>query len=177
MSQAKAKTLLNPALAAASVFVAAASAPAPAAAPTDVDTSQWECSQCPFTDDGKLASELEVGLGRNSDASAKFGEYSGLDGDGVHGIVGGSWRQSRSDGLAWRAEVSDLGLDTRSLGFSGGRQGSYRLSLRYDELPHNVFDTTATPFENLDSPLALPAGWLRTGNTRTMSTLGTASRC
>jgi MtrB/PioB family decaheme-associated outer membrane protein len=175
MSNSNSNPLLKQALAAASVLAAGAATQTLAAPPANVDTSKWECSQCPFPDDGQVATTVDVGLGNVSDDSAKFGEYTGLDSDGLYPVVSGTWRQSLPSGMAWSAEANDLGLNSRSLQFRGGKQGSYKVTLGYSELPHNIFDTTQTVFENAGaSPLTLPSGWVRAGNTRLMSGLSSS---
>ncbi|HSM68922.1 MAG TPA: hypothetical protein VK830_04340, partial [Xanthomonadales bacterium] len=47
----------------------------------NVDTSAWQCGFCTYAS-GWFGS-LEIGPGYVSDASLKFGDYRGLDEDGV----------------------------------------------------------------------------------------------
>ena len=148
----------------------AADPPLPAA--SAVDTSAWTCSDCPFEDDGQVHLDVDVGATHVSDSAAKFGDYTGLDREGLYPVVAASGRQSLESGEAWQAEVLDLGLDSRSLLWRGGRQGSYDVRLGYDQVPHTLFDTTRTVFSGAGtSPLELPANWVRAGNTRQMSRL------
>ena len=152
----------------------AARAADPSTPPTAaaVDTSGWECSDCPFEDDGAVHVDLDVGATGVSDAAAKFGDYTGLGREGVYAVVTASGRQSLESGEAWQAEARDLGLDSRALQLRGGRQGSYDLRLGYDQVPHYLFDTTRTVFSGAGtSPLELPPDWVRAGNTQQMSRL------
>ena len=148
----------------------AADPPPPAA--SAVDTSAWECSDCPFQDDGKVHLDADVGATSVSDSAAKYGDYTGLEQDGLYPVIAASGGQSLASGAAWQAEVLDLGLDSRSLLWRGGRQGSYDVRLGYDQVPHYLYDTTQTVFSGAGtSPLALPANWVRAGSTRQMTRL------
>jgi MtrB/PioB family decaheme-associated outer membrane protein len=149
----------------------AALALAVAAAAEQPDTSSWKCESCPFEED-EVDSELEVGAGHVDDASAKSGDYTGLDEDGGFAIAAGSASQVRSSGWYWSVAGEDLGLDARSASIEGGKAGRLELALTYDNLPHTLFDTTFTPFLGAGtSSLILPPGWVRAGVTQQMTAL------
>lgn len=176
MSRSQSETLIL----AAALTGAAACAASPAAFAQEVaatvDTSAWECKDCPF-EDGEIDSDLEVGAGHVSDAAAKFGDYRGLEDDGAFAVVSGSASQVRENGWHWSVEGRDLGLDARSAGLRAGKAGRVDFTLGYDNLPHTVFDTTATPFfRSGNEVLGLPAGFVRSGVTQQMSALGAALR-
>jgi len=141
-----------------------------------VDTSQWRCEFCPF-EDGEVVAEVEAGSVYVDDSAAKFGEYDGLNEEGGYLALGGSARQRRENGLTWRADLQDLGLSSRSAALSGGREGAWQVDLGYVAAPHNVFDTTLTPFTvGADQSLTLPSGWVRAGNTQNMTALDSSLR-
>lgn len=135
-----------------------------------VDTSRWSCRFCVFPEAWR--GSVSGGIGYVSEGSAKFGEYSGLDEEGVYPVLGGEGSFYGENGFRSDIVVRDLGLDTRRIDVSGGRQGSYELRLSYDEIVHHVSDSAATPYmDNGDNSLGLSSGWVRTTSTRTMSDL------
>ena len=136
----------------------------------EVDTSKWNCKFCEF--DTGFSGDVEFGAAYLSDDSFKFGEYTGMTEQGGYAIAN-AWTAYRSeDADYFDLTATNLGLDSRSLMMEGGRQGSYRLHLRYDELPHNVSDTVQTPFEGVGSDeLTLPPDWVDSGSTGGMTSL------
>jgi MtrB/PioB family decaheme-associated outer membrane protein len=136
-----------------SVFGAIAAADAWAA-----DTSKWTCESCPF-EKGNSGS-VDVGAGFDSEDSAKFGDYTGLDRRGLFVLLGGSARHHDDDGYWGLIDANDLGLDSRSIAAQGGREGLYSLRLGYSEIPRHFSDTAVTPFIGRGgSVLTLPAGF------------------
>ncbi|MBI2959159.1 MAG: MtrB/PioB family decaheme-associated outer membrane protein [Betaproteobacteria bacterium] len=128
------------------------------AAKPPVDTSKWECKSCKFEDG--TSGTVDVGVGHVSQGSFKFGEYTGLEKKGGFFIGDGAARFRGADAAYWNANASNLGLDSRSLDAEGGRQGKYKLLLKYDGLPHLISDSARTPFLGAGgSSLTLPAGF------------------
>jgi MtrB/PioB family decaheme-associated outer membrane protein len=124
-----------------------------------VDTSQWKCESCPFEKEGRSGT-LEAGVGAVSDDSAKFGDFNGLQKKGAYLALGGNVRYRGDNGVYGNVTASDLGLDTRSIGFDGGREGLYTLKLGYAEIPRHQADGAMTPFlGNGGSSLTLPGGF------------------
>ncbi len=138
-----------------------------------VDTSKWVCKYCPFEEG--FDANAELGAGYVSDDSFKFGEYTGLTDQGGF-VIGNATARYRSKEGSWLdLTLKDLGIDTRSLDAEGGKQGSYRLSFGYKELPHNITDTALSPFLGLGSrSLTLPPGWVPGATTGTMPSLATS---
>jgi MtrB/PioB family decaheme-associated outer membrane protein len=136
--------------------------------PAGVDISGWVCKYCVFEEG--WSGEVEGGAGYVSDDSFKFGEYNGLQDKGAYPIANGSarYRDENADYLNLR--VRNLGLDTRSVGMEGGRQGTYKLFLDYDEIPHRISDSARTPYRGNDS-LRLPSNWVPAGSTAGMTEL------
>ena len=145
------------------------------AAAAAVDTSQWKCESCPFPEKGATGT-VEAGVGVVSDDSATFGNYTGLDSQGAHLILGGAVAD-RGDGGGYFADLSaaDLGIDTRSLAARIGREGLYSLQLGYAEIPRYFADGARTPFlGNGGSALTLPVGaGFPAGDTASMPLAGT----
>jgi MtrB/PioB family decaheme-associated outer membrane protein len=136
------------------------------------DTSGWKCEQCPFTQGYQGNSEL--GATYVGDDAARLGDATGYDEKGayVHAAGAGRYANGAND---TRWELADLGLDSRAAQIEGGRPGTYRYRLDYDELPYRRFDTTATPFRRSgDDALVLPAGWVYAGTTAGFTTLDTS---
>jgi MtrB/PioB family decaheme-associated outer membrane protein len=110
-------------------------------------------------------SRLELGLGYVSDDSYKFGEYNGLESQGGY-LIGnidlrGGGRYFDDDTTRWRAQGSNLGLDTRELSAEYGHQGRYRFTVDYDELRRNRSDSYQTPYLGVGSTtLTLPSNWV-----------------
>ena len=122
------------------------------------DTSKWQCKLCKFEDG--LSGSVEVGGAYVSDSSSKFGEYNGLNKDGGYFIGDFSARFRGQDAAYWNLDAANLGLDARSLSAEGGKQGTYKLLLNYQELPHFISDSAQTPFiGNGGASLTLPAGF------------------
>ena len=92
-----------------------------------VDTALWKCETCPFEKGASGA--VELGAGAVSQASARFGDFTGLDRKGGFAIIGGEARYRSDDGLYGRASASELGLDVRALAAEVGREGRYALKL------------------------------------------------
>lgn len=128
--------------------------PAPARADdqtaAEPDTSKWKCKFCQFEAPGR-SGLLDLGLGVVSDDSYKFGEYSGLEKKGAFLVGNATGRYRGEDAAYLDLSVTNLGLDSRTLGIEGGKQGKYKLFLKFNELPHNISDTAKTPFTGVGS--------------------------
>lgn len=111
------------------------------------------------------ANQIELGIGANSQASAKAAEYNGVRGKGVFGIANidlrGGGAYNSDDASRYRLTLRDFGLDKRSAVIELGEQGRYRLDLSYDELRRDRSDTYQTPYLGVGTDrLTLPSGWL-----------------
>jgi len=128
----------------------------------------WVCRYCPF--EAGSVSEWSLGTGYVSDDSGKFGDYTGLDEQGFHALVDGTWRSWTESGDYWQLRADNIGLESRSVALDGGRPGRFRVRLRYDELPHYPIDAAVTPFDGTGR-LVLPASWVAAGTTTGMTAL------
>ena len=147
-----------------------ASASVRAEDPAPPDTANWKCSKCVFADG--YAAEAELGAGYLDDASAKFGDYTGLDDDGAYVLAGAEGSAVHESGYRLDYSLQDLGLESRSIEIEGGKQGAYEFGLNYDRVPHTISDTGASVFNGIGSTdLTLPDGWVRAGSTGGMTAL------
>ena len=155
------------------IILSAHAATALAADKTAVDTSQWACKFCAFEEG--FSGTVDVGFGYVSEDSFKFGEYNGLYQKGGYLIGDAALRARGEDANYWNVDASNLGLDTRSLGVEGGKQGTYKVIFKYDELPHYISDSAATPYRGSGTDtLTLPGTWVRAGSTAGMTDLATS---
>jgi MtrB/PioB family decaheme-associated outer membrane protein len=127
------------------------------------DTSSWVCQYCPFA--AGYEADYAAGVSIVSDDAARFGDANGYNEEGAYLDLRGSGALFSS---AYQARwlIEDLALDSRHLALDGGRQGRFDWRLDYRELPHHLFDTTRTVFEETAADgLTLPAGWVRAPTT------------
>ncbi len=143
-------------LVAAMVAMAAVAAPTAAAEETTLDPAVAELTV--------PKSSLELGIGNVSSASYKFGEYNGLEKQGVFGVGSldllGGGRYDSDDATRWRLKGTDLGLATRSVLAEYGSQGTYRVTVSYDGLRRNQSDSYSTPYSGAGTTVqSLASGW------------------
>jgi MtrB/PioB family decaheme-associated outer membrane protein len=133
----------------------------PALAQELPDFDQWQCRFCPFPDEG-LDGHFGASTIYVSEDSARFGDYTGLDEKGRY-IDGSADVVYRAEhGYAVSITGHNLGLDSRSVDVSAGRQGSWVMDLSWDELPRRLDDSVRTVYGGLGSDtLTLPPGWQR----------------
>lgn len=114
-------------------------------------------------------SEIEIGVGYNSDDSYKFGKFNGLDEEGAFFIGSFDVRKSRGAGDSssdyWEFSGQNLGLDGRSVFAQYSRAGSFSVYVDYDERMNNLIDDGLTPYSGGGTErLTLPSTWIP-GNT------------
>jgi MtrB/PioB family decaheme-associated outer membrane protein len=126
-----------------------------AQSPAAVDTSQWKCETCPYPK--AVGGAIELGVIGVSDASRRFGDFTGLQREGAHAAVQGEVG-FRGDGT-W-AELNVGENFNRVLAARGGVEGAVSLRLDAIEIPRRLGDGARTPFLGLGSDrLTLPAGY------------------
>jgi MtrB/PioB family decaheme-associated outer membrane protein len=114
----------------------------------------------------KPTNTVEVGVGVNSDKSAKFGEYNGLHRKGPDLIGnlsvrgGDAWGQGTGTRW-WNIYGTDLGTDSRYLKGEYGDQGRWNFGVEYDSLSHRFTDTYQTPLSgtNGGNAFIMPRGF------------------
>ncbi|NNF59727.1 MAG: MtrB/PioB family decaheme-associated outer membrane protein [Gammaproteobacteria bacterium] len=135
------------------------------------DTSKWECRFCPIP--GGLYFDFDVGAGYVSEDAYRFGNYRGFDGDGAIFLGDLDLRYWSRGGSYWELVGRDLGLEARELAFQWNSP-DVRFSLMLDQLPHQLYGQSVTPFAGIDT-LSLPAGWVSGGSTAAMTGLADSS--
>lgn len=120
-------------------------------------------------------STIEIGIGHVDSGTYKFGDFTGLDNTGIHGIANIEVVKRGGADARWLEIVGrNLGLDSRSLRIEGGVQGDYKLRMEYDAIPKLWTDSYHTPFANPgSSALSLPVGWVPGNTTKLMPGLAT----
>lgn len=142
---------------------------------TGPDTSAWICEDCPFF--YGLSGSVLFGLGYVSDELFEFGNYRGLEQEGLFAAAGVDLRYRTEDARYLDIYGERLGLDSRTLSVEGGKQGRYSLSLDYDEIQYLRANDTRTVFEGAGSAnQTLPTDWVRGGTTDEMTALAGSLR-
>jgi len=137
---------------------------------TEVDTSRWLCSLCIYPI-GWFGT-LDFGPGYVSDSSLKFGDYRGLEEEGLFLVVDGDTHYRDNDGAYFDLYARNLAIDSRQFEMRGGRQGRYELRLGYTAIPKYRGFGTQTPFLGIGSgTLTLPGDWVKSTLTSGMTTL------
>jgi MtrB/PioB family decaheme-associated outer membrane protein len=149
-----------------SMLLGAGTAVAPAVHAQQMpDFEQWQCRFCPFPEKG-VEGSVSPSVLHVSDDSARFGNYTGLDEDGVYVNADADVLYRADGGYAVSVYTRDLGLDSRYLEIGAGRQGRWMVDLFWDEIPVRYDDTGRTIYGGLGSDsLVLPAGWVRSNTT------------
>lgn len=143
--------------------------------PAGPDRSEWICEDCPFV--YGLSGSVLFGAGYVSDDLFEFGNYRGMEQEGVYGAAGVDLRYRSEDARYFIIHGERLGLDSRTLSVEGGRQGRYSVRLDYDEIPYYRASDTRTIFEGAGTPdQTLPSGWARAGTTDAMTALAGSLR-
>lgn len=161
-------------VAAACLFAAIAHADQPSDT-SSVDTSTWRCNFCTY--DYGWMGQLDAGLGRVSNSSYRFGEYTGLKESGMYWLLGGNVKYRSKDGGFLDVSADHLGIAARELNADGGRQGAYEWFAGFQEIPQFLYESGRTPFSGLGTDsLALPTNWVAAGSTGGMSKLSQDSK-
>ncbi|MCA1778068.1 MAG: MtrB/PioB family decaheme-associated outer membrane protein, partial [Xanthomonadaceae bacterium] len=145
------------------------------AAASGPDTSEWLCQNCPVFDG--LTGSILFGAGYVSDDFFDFGNYRGLEEQGVFGTFGIDLLYRDADARYLGVYGEKLGLDSRTLLIEGGRQSRYDAWLEYDEIAHFRSEDTRTIFLGAGTAnQELPADWVRGDTTAGMTRLDTSLR-
>lgn len=115
--------------------------------------------------------QVELGAGTVNDSSAKFGEYTGLDKNTTHAVVGAELAEKTEAGH-WSLSARNLGLESRALDFDYRRDDGRRFRFSYDEIPFKLASDGRAPFAGIGSSyLSLPANWVGASSTAGMTSL------
>ena len=132
----------------------------------------WSCDSCVLSDGWKW--DIEGGPAYLADDAFRFGDYTGLDEEGVYlfgDVFGRFWGKDASymifDGYM-------RGIDSSALFFKGGKQSKYEVRMSYQAIPRRFFNETVTPYSGVAS-LVLPGNWIRAPSTQQMTELSNSS--
>jgi hypothetical protein len=129
-----------------------------------VDTSQWQCNLCTYATG--WSGTMGFGPARASDASFKFGDYRGIEDDGIFLSLDGDVLYRGEEGQYFDFHTFELGTHNRRMEIRGGRHGKYELRLGYREIPRYSGFGTHTPYTGSGSgALALPRNWVSGSST------------
>jgi MtrB/PioB family decaheme-associated outer membrane protein len=104
-------------------------------------------------------SEIELGLGYVTDDAFRLGRYTGLGDKGFFLTGNVNAHDHGKGGSYWKAQGTNIGLDSRYLRLDAGKQGRYGYFLEYDQLTNNKSDSARTLFNGVGgSTLTLGAG-------------------
>lgn len=110
-------------------------------------------------------SDIELGIGYVADDAYFFGRYNGLQSKGPFVVGDIDAKDFTEDGRFWRIRGTNLGLESRYLRLEGGKQGSHKFFLEWDELPNYMNNTGQTPFDGVGTNnLTLPPGYTGTSD-------------
>lgn len=117
---------------------------------------------------------VELGGGYNSNASMRFGQWSGLAEQGVFGIANFHWttRKDGEDARYLRLYGANLGLPSRKLAVETGHQGLWNFSASADMLKRSEVEDARFIHNGLGTAtLTLPGSFTPTGTANNASVL------
>ena len=135
----------------------------------------WSCQSCQLDEGWDV--DLKIGTAYSNEDSFEFGDYTGLDDDGLYlfGDVLALYRD-REGGYV-NFEGFAYSSDSLAFFLEGGKQGSYELRASYQAIPRRIFDETLTPYRgNGSDNLNLPGSWVRAPNTAGMTAIDNTAR-
>ncbi|WP_341581250.1 MtrB/PioB family decaheme-associated outer membrane protein [Marinobacter metalliresistant] len=147
----------------------------PASVMAESDNTAEECEACAF--EWEPRGYVEAGILWLEEDEPEFTDYRGFDRDGLflNGAIDVIDRDE--DGTYWSLQGRNLGLGSRSAAIHAGKQGTVNYFLDYQELNHNLYDSTKTAFSGVGSErLELSANWVRGDTTKDLPDLDLALR-
>lgn len=129
-----------------------------------------------FAQDSELAGKVEVGAQYVSEDAFRFGQYNGLEDEGLYPVLDFSLKQrpqwDSPENRYWYLEGHNLGLESRSLEFGAGSDSNQHFTASYREITSHWSDSGRTIFINDGSTdLTLPANWTPGTSTGSMTAL------
>jgi len=136
-------------------------------------TKNWVCEWCEL--DQGIWGYIDLGIGNVDENTTQFGLYNGLFEDSAYALGNIELNYQDNQAFFYHLKAFDLGLDSRSLSLNGGKQGQYKIWLRYSKLPYKEGNNTLSPFLGAASTsLSLPSNWVFADNTQNMANLRTS---
>ena len=149
---------------------AALAVPLARAAPPRPDTSTWTCKLCVFQTGAKA--KVHAGVIYASGANFASGRYSGIARNGAYVEAGGAGRWRTRGGAYGSFEADHLGLSSRHITVTAGKEGRYEVHATYQGQPFHQYDDTETPYRSAgDGRLVLPSDWVAANSTSGMTAL------
>lgn len=115
---------------------------------------------------------IDFGATYINNDSYRFGDYRGLEEEGLYAAVDGDIHYRNLEGNYFDMYARNLGYESREIDMRGGNQGSYEVRFGWQEIPRWLGYGTQTPFLGVGSDfLTLPDDWVRANTTVGMDAL------
>ena len=138
-------------------------------------TQDWSCQQCSSVTGWEL--DIEAGPAYINDDAYHFGDYTGVDEEGVNllgDVFGRYWDE---EARYVNFEGFSRGADAGAFFIEGGKQSAYEVRASYKAIPRRFFDSTVTPYTgNGTDNLTLPSDWVRAPTTQQMTALDSTAK-
>jgi MtrB/PioB family decaheme-associated outer membrane protein len=134
----------------------------------------WDCLRCLSAEGWEL--DVQGGPAYVSDDAFAFGDYTGLDSQGLYlfGDIFGRYRGENSNYMTFQGYAR--GPDSSAFFLQGGKQSLYELRASYQAIPRRFSDATVTPYRSDGAGrLTLPQNWERAPTTGQMTTLSSTA--
>ena len=115
---------------------------------------------------------IDFGATYINNDSYRFGDYRGLEEEGLYAAVDGDIHYRNLEGNYFDMYARNLGYESREIDMRGGNQGFYEIRFGWQEIPRWLGYGTQTPFLGVGSDsLTLPDDWVRANTTVGMDAL------
>lgn len=128
------------------------------------------CEDCPLY--VGWSGWVEGGLGHQNRDSTHYGRFTGHHDKGGFINADANVRYRAVDGTYANIQARDMGLDSRDLILSGGKQGKYGVTFEFDQIPNYRDQDAYSPLRKQGKGnLGLPPSWVAGPDTNNMPTL------
>jgi MtrB/PioB family decaheme-associated outer membrane protein len=143
---------------------------APAVEAQETEPEIYNCRQCvKYTD---WRGFLDFGFGYVSSDSLGYGDYTGLEEEGLYAAIDGEIHYRDLSGDYFDLYASDLGYESREIDLRSGNQGFYEIRLGWQETPRYLGYNAQTPYLGVGGDyLTLPSDWVYANTTSGMTAL------
>ncbi|MDZ7782837.1 MAG: MtrB/PioB family decaheme-associated outer membrane protein [Halioglobus sp.] len=118
---------------------------------------------------------LQIGGAYTDDSNHMFGQYNGLEDEGLTLIGDLQWQDFNRPEDYWQVSLADMGLATREGRITWGRPGRIGLTLAFDSQQQVRNDSGRTPFSG-DYQQTLPQDWAGGIDTSDFASLASSLR-
>ncbi|MDX2418782.1 MAG: MtrB/PioB family decaheme-associated outer membrane protein [Xanthomonadales bacterium] len=142
----------------------------PVIAAEEAEPSIYGCKQCvKYTG---WRGTIDFGAAYINNDSYRFGDYRGLEEEGLYAAVDGDAHYRDLQGYYFDMYARNLGYQSREIDMRGGNQGFYEVRFGWQEIPRWLGYGTQTPFLGVGSDvLTLPDDWVKANTTSGMTAL------